>query len=540
MLEFLNKKKITKSNSGNRKKEARKTMFDNENTFIKMRDAGKEKDFDSLYENALKEAETYFSKEYPNLAAGEVKEKGKIKDISPIDGKEIATFQMSSPETVDKTLRILHSSYRKWYDIGYVERTRILLKAADIMSEQKFLLAAMLAYENGKNRYEAMGDVDEAIDFMRYYSLNLIENQGFIRFTGKGYKNEESQSVMKPYGVFAVIPPFNFYSITIGMVVGPLVVGNAVVLKPSSDIPLSSYLGIKILHEAGVPKEVLAYLAGSGSVVGQKLSESDLVSGFVFTGSREVGMALYRKATEKHPRVVVTEMGGKDAIIVSAKADLSKAVEGTARAAFGYSGQKCSACSLVYVHEAIYDKFVPMLVDRVKKMQVGDPRKKETFVTPVVNAGAYEKFKTLMAAIPKEGEILYGGKTRGESGYYVEPTIVGNLKQDSFVIRDELFLPILAIAKVKSVDDAIQRVNASEYGLTGGIFSEDLTEIEHYFATADVGVLYANRTSGGSTGAMVASQPFVGWKMSGVSGKGTGSFYYLQQFLREQSQTIAH
>jgi 1-pyrroline-5-carboxylate dehydrogenase len=145
-----------------------------------------------------------------------------------------------------------------------------------------------------------------------------------------------------------------------------------------------------------------------------------------------------------------------------------------------------------------------------------------------------------MAAIPKEGEILYGGKTRGEAGYYVEPTIVGNLKQDSFVIRDELFLPILAIAKVKSVDDAIQRINASEYGLTGGIFSEDLAEIEHYFATADVGVLYANRTSGGSTGAMVGSQPFVGWKMSGVSGKGTGSFYYLQQFLREQSQTIAH
>ncbi|QRF76274.1 Lactaldehyde dehydrogenase [Thermoplasmatales archaeon] len=515
-------------------------MFDNENTFIKMRDSGKEKEFDSLYENALKQAESYFSKEYPNLANGEVREKQKIKDISPIDGKEIATFQMSSPETVEKTLKILHSSYRNWYNFGYVERSRILLNAADIMSKRKFLLAALLAYENGKNRYEAMGDVDEAIDFMRFYSLNLLENEGFAKFTGKGYKNEESQSIMKPYGVFAVIPPFNFYSITIGMTVGPLVVGNSVVLKPSSDIPLSSYLGIKILHEAGVPENVLAYLAGSGSIVGQKLSESELVSGFVFTGSREVGMSLYRKATEKHPRVVVTEMGGKDAIIVSSKADLSKAVEGTARAAFGYSGQKCSACSLVYVHESVYDKFVPMLVERVKKMQVGDPRKKDTFVTPVVNAGAFEKYRSLIPKISKEGKILLGGKAMDGDGYYVEPTVVADLKDDSFVLKDELFLPILAISKVKSIDEAIQKVNSSDYGLTGGLFSEDLSEIEKYFASADVGVLYANRTSGGSTGAMVGSQPFVGWKMSGVSGKGTGSFYYLQQFLREQSQTIAH
>jgi 1-pyrroline-5-carboxylate dehydrogenase len=514
--------------------------FDNENTLIKLREAGREKEFDELYEKAVKEAETYLFKEYPNLANGEIREKEKIKDISPIDGKEIATFQMSSNETVEKTLEMLHSSYRAWYDTGYVERSRILLSAADIMSKRKFLLSALLAYENGKNRYEAMGDVDEAIDFMRFYALNLLENQGFNRFTGKGYKNEESLSVMKPYGVFAVIPPFNFYSITIGMTVGPLVVGNAVVLKPSSDIPLSSYLGIKILHEAGVPRSVLAFLSGSGSVVGKKLSESEMVSGFVFTGSRDVGMSLYHKATEKHPRVVVTEMGGKDAIIVSSKADLSKAVEGVARAAFGFSGQKCSACSVVYIMESVYDKFVPMLVDRVSRMPVGDPRKKETFVSPVVNRGAFEKYRDLIPKIEKEGKIIFGGKARDSAGYYVEPTIVADLRKDSFVLKEELFLPILALAKVKTLDEAIERVNASEYGLTGGIFTEDQKEIEHYFASVDVGVIYANRTSGGSTGAMVGSQPFVGWKMSGISGKGTGSFYYLQQFLREQAQTIAH
>ncbi len=514
--------------------------FENENTFIKLRGAGKESEFDRLYEAALKEAELYLHKEYPNLANGEVKEGKKIKDISPINEEEIATFQMSSPETIDKTLEVLQSSYRSWYDRGYVERSRILLKAADIMSERKFLIAAVLAYENGKNRYEAMGDVDEAIDFMRYYSLNLLENQGFTRFTGKGYRNEESMSIMKPYGVFTVIPPFNFYSITIGMTSGPLVVGNAVVLKPSSDIPLASYLGIKILHEAGVPENVLAFLAGSGSVVGKKLSESDQVSGFVFTGSRDVGMSLYRKATEKHPRVVVTEMGGKDAIIVSSKADIPRAVEGVARAAYGYSGQKCSACSVAYVMDSVYDRFVPMLIDRVSKMKVGDPRKKDVFVNPVVNASAFEKYKEFIQRIEKEGKIAFGGKARNEKGYYVEPTIVTDLPEDSFAVKDELFLPILSIVKVGSLDEAIARINTSEYGLTGGIFTEDEQEIEHYFATADVGVIYANRASGGSTGAMVGSQPFVGWKMSGISGKGTGSFYYLQQFLREQSQTIAH
>ena len=515
-------------------------MFENENTFGRLQQAGKEKEFDSSYEKALKEAESYFGKEYPNLISGEVVEEKKIEDISPIDGKKIATFQLSSKESVEKAVNMLHENYRAWYNFGYEERARILLGAYALIRQNRCLISAIEAFENGKNRYEAMADVDEALDFIRYYALNLIENEGFVRFTGKGYDNEESVSIMKPYGVFAVIPPFNFYAITVGMTVGPLITGNAVVLKPSSDIPIISYLTVKLMHEAGVPKEVLAFVSGSGGIVGRTLAEHPKIGGIVFTGSREVGMDIYHRATEKGPKPVITEMGGKDALIVTAKANMQKAVEGVVRASFGYAGQKCSASSLLFVQDSIYDSFLEKLKERTSKIIIGDPRKKEAFLNPVVNKAAFEKFKSLQETFTREGKILTGGKAIDGSGYYVEPTIIYDLKADASLVRNELFLPILAVRKFKTLQEAVNEVNSSEYGLTGGIFSEDPAEIRYYFDNADVGVLYANRERGGSTGAKVGSQPFVGWKMSGSTGKGTGSFYYLAQFLREQAQTIAH
>ncbi len=515
-------------------------MFDNEQTFLKLQKAGKEEEFHRLYEQAVEDVKKYFGKEYPNIIAGEVVESKKIKDISPIDGKELATFQLSSVETTEKAIELLHKNYKSWYNLGYARRAHIILNAAENLSREKYKFAALLAYENGKNRYEAMADVDEGIDFMKYYALNMIENEGFDRLSGKGYPNEESKSVMKPYGVFAVIAPFNFLAITIGMTVAPLVVGNASILKPSSDIPLSSHLFIRLLHDSGIPKEVVAYLSGSGSVVGKMLVEHPKIAGVVFTGSRDVGMQIFRKATEFKPKPVITEMGGKDAIIVSDKADINKAVEGVARAAYGFSGQKCSACSIVYVHEKVYDDFLPKLVERTKKIVIGDPRKKDTFLNPIVNKDAFEKFKSLIPTFEKEGKVLAGGKTLDRDGFYVEPTIVAGVDREAYIAKNELFLPVLAVVKAESVEDAVNDINNSEYGLTGGIFTEDSDEIEYYFNNVDVGVIYANRERGGSTGAIVGSNPFVGWKMSGSTGKGTGSYYYLQQFLREQSQTIAH
>ncbi|PYB68602.1 aldehyde dehydrogenase [Thermoplasma sp. Kam2015] len=513
--------------------------FENENTYLRMVEAGKEEEFHRKYEAALKEAETLFHKEYPNIIADDVVESKKIKDISPIDGSEIATFQLASEESVNRAVEMLHRSYKGWYNLGYMKRAMTFLKAADMLSEQKFKFAAILTYENGKNRYEAIGDVDEAIDFMRFYAINLIENQGFIKLTGKAYKNEESMSVMKPYGVFGVISPFNFFSIGVGMSSGPLVTGNAVILKPSSDIPLSLYLWVRLMHEAGVPKEVLAYVSGSGGIVGRHIVESKKVAGIVFTGSRDVGLDIQRKSIDNGPKVVITEMGGKDAIIVSNKADLDKAVEGVVRAAFGFAGQKCSACSLLYVHKDVYDEFMKRLKTRTEQIKPDDPRKRETFLNPVINKEAYDKFISLKPEYNK-GKILTGGHELKRPGFYVEPTIVTDLPRDAYIARNEIFLPVLSVFKCNSIEEAVDDINSMDYGLTGGIFTEDPKEIQYYFDNVEVGVLYANRKSGGSTGAMVGSQPFVGWKLSGVSGKGTGSYYYLMQFLREQAQTIAH
>lgn len=511
--------------------------FDNVNTYIKMVDKKEEDLFDKKFDESVESVTEFFGKEYPNLVNEEVIEQEKITHISPLDGKtQVGKFQMSTKETSQRAVKIAREGYREWFSRGYLARAEIFLRAAELLTKKRFEFSALLSYENGKNRYEAMGDVDEAIDFMRYYALQLIGNEGYSKFTGTAYYGEDSKSVMKPYGVFLVIAPFNFFSITVGMVSGPLLVGNSVILKPSSDIPLSSFKFVELMHEAGVPKGNLLYLSGSGGRVGRTLYTDDGVDGIVFTGSRDIGTKIYKESQEKRPKIAVTEMGGKDTIIVSKKCDIDKAAEGVARSAFGYSGQKCSACSVALIEEEIYDTFKKKLVEFSSKLSIDDPRKKGTFTGPVINKEAYEKFGKVMETVPKE-KILLGGKRVQRDGFYVENTILDNV-EDPNIERVELFLPILAIKPVKSLAVALEFVNSMEYGLTGGIFTEDREEIEYYFANADVGVIYANRRRGGSTGAMVGSQPFVGWKLSGTSGKGTGSFYYLQQFLREQAQTI--
>ena len=514
--------------------------FENEITYVKYVKNGKEKDFNQLYDRACEDAKKYIGKEYSNIIGKEIQESNKIKHVSPVDGHEIGVFQAGSQKSVDNALKMLKDAQKPWFKSGYVNRARVMLKAADLLSRDKFLISALLAYENGKNRTEAMADVDEAIDFLRYYAVNLIENQGFVRFTGKGYDNEESMSYMKPYGVFAVIAPFNFYAITAGMVAGPLITGNSVLLKPSSDIPLTSYLYVKTLIEAGVPPENIAFISGKGSEIGPYITSHKEVAGILFTGSRDAGISIYRNAMKDKPKVVITEMGGKDTITVTSKADINKAVNGVYRAAFGYSGQKCSACSIAYIDEKVYDEFLPKIKEATDKLVVGDPKKLESFMGPVINREAVEKFKKYSELAEKGGKVLSGGIVTEGPGNFVRPTIVTDLPADSDIIKTELFLPFLAIVKVRNLDDAIKRINESDYGLTGGIFTEDPMEIQKYFDEVEVGTIYANRERGGSTGAMVGSQPFVGWKLSGISGKGTGSFYYLQQFLREQSQTIAH
>jgi 1-pyrroline-5-carboxylate dehydrogenase len=523
-------------------------VFENELTWFKASNSGKAEEFHRNYEEALEKVKKELGKKYPNIIDGEevYSKEGEFVKISPSDTRIVlGYFQKGTKEDVKKAIEAAKKAFPLWSSISYHERLKIFRKAADLSSQRKYELAAIISLENGKNRFEAIADVDEGIDLMRYYCEEMEVNKGYEKKMGKAFPNEETKSIMKPYGVWGVISPFNFpFAIAIGMSSGALITGNTVVFKPSSDTPLTGFKIYEILNEAGLPKGVFNYVTGSGDIVGAELVSNEYVQGIVFTGSKDVGVNSYRIFSEKRPRPFIAEMGGKNPVIVTSKADLDKAVEGVVRAAFGYSGQKCSACSRVYVDRRVKKEFVERLVKRTKELVIDDPTLKDSFISPLINQRAYKNYQNYIEIAKKDGKILTGGRVltdeKHKHGYFVEPTIVDGLPKDHKFFKDELFVPILCIAEVDSLEEAIKLSNDVDYGLTAGIFTEDEKEIEKFFNEIQAGVIYANRKVGATTGAMVGAQPFVGWKLSGSSGKGAGGPYYLQQFLREQSQTIAH
>ncbi len=520
-------------------------MFENESTLFKTLMHKGEESFDAKYEDAVLRVKEELGKTFTMIIDGKsVTADGVFAVLSPIDTRVVvAHFPAGKEEHAKSAIAAARKAFQQWSRTDYSERVKIFRKAADIMSRKKYELAASLSFENGKNRYEAIGDVDEAIDFMRYYAEQMELNNGFVKQTNSAYPDEKNKSVMKPYGVWAVIAPFNFpIAITDGMCAGALITGNTVVLKPASDTPLTSYKFCKILEEAGLPAGVINFVTGSGSVVGKTLVESDDVDGISFTGSKEVGLGIYRTANAKRSKPVITEMGSKNPVLVTKNADLDKAVDGVLKAAFGYSGQKCSACSRVYVHESLKEEFVNRLVKRTNELTIGNPLNKDSFMGPLINENAYENYKKYVDVARKDGKVLVGGNVvvDGElkHGYYVQPTIIDKLPKDHKLFKEELFIPILCVADYKEFDEAIKLCNDTDYGLTAGIFSKDKNEVNEFLAKIEAGVVYVNRARSATTGAMVACQPFVGWKNSGISGKGTGSEYYLTLFMREQSQTI--
>ncbi len=510
-----------------------------------MKNAGTEEEFHKLYEKAVDVVKNSFGKTYPMLIGGRetFSSEGTFDDTSPSDTQVVlGRFQKGTREDARKAIQAAKNEFDSWSRTRYETRVTIFRKAANLLSEDKYRLAAEMTFENGKNRFEAIADVDEAIDMMTYYSEQLEINKGFERPMGSILKGEHAKSVLKPYGVWNVIAPFNFpLAIATGMTTGATITGNTAVLKPASDTPLMSYELCKTLEKTGLPSGVLNFVTGPGSTVGQELVESNEVSGVVFTGSWDVGSRSLVEFQSVSPRPFIAEMGGKNASIVTSKANLENAVEGVARAAFGFGGQKCSACSRVYVQRSIKDEFVKKLVDRVSQIKIGDPTNRDVFLGPVVNEKAYRNYQDYVERSKKDGRILYGGETLRQGGmsrgYFVEPTIVVDAQENSYIIKNELFVPILAVQSFDTLDEAFSKVNDVVYGLTGGIFSTDQSEIDQFFSKVNSGVLYANRTSGSTTGAAVGVQSFGGWKHSGSSGKGAGGPYYLQQFLHEQGQT---
>jgi len=400
-----------------------------------------------------------------------------------------------------------------------------------------------MAIEVGKSRLEALGDVEETADLIRYYCKSMEDKDGFEFPMGQLSEKEHNRSVLRPYGVWAVISPFNFpMALAGGPAGGALVAGNTVVFKPSHQ---GYFTGLKLseaLHAAGVPAGAFHVLTGPGSTVGDRLYHHPNVDGLTFTGSYEVGMQIYKSFATQYPKPAICEMGGKNPAIVTATADLDTAAEGVMRSAFGFSGQKCSACSRVYVERPVYDQFVSTLVEKTSRLKVGDPLQRETYTGPVINENAVQTYERAVDDVKAGGgKVLLGGEriTEGDlsRGLFVRPTVV-EAPFDHRVWREELFVPFVAVGPVDSLDEALKLANDTEYGLTAGLFAEDRAEIDRFLNEIQAGVVYVNRRAGATTGAWPGMQPFGGWKASGTTGKAGGGLHYVEQYMHEQSRTV--
>lgn len=501
------------------------------------------------YEQALKTVEKEFGEHHPMYVSGKkiFSRLGEFEKTSPINtGILLGYFQKGSAGHAREAIKAAREAFAKWSSRDWTERVEIISKAAQILESRRFPLATLITYEVGKNRYEAVAEAAEAADMLRYYAQLMERNQGYVKAMDPGAPGEVTKSVMKPHGVFVVISPFNFpLALAAGMVVGALITGNTVVFKPTSEAPFSGLKLYEILVQAGVPSGAINFVTGPGGSFGDEVTRNKDVDGIAFTGSKDVGMKLYRDfvANQPYPKPFIAEMGSKNPAVITSKADLEKAVEGVVRGAFGYGGQKCSATSRVYVQRNVKNQFLNLLKERLEKVRVGDPRRKEAFLGPVINDRAFKNYqKHVLAAKSAGGKFVAGvGPIKdGEfkKGYYVKPTIITGLDPNHKLFRDELFLPILLVDEFNGIDDAMTKANRTEFGLTAGIFSEDGSEVEHFFKNIQFGVTYANRKGGATTGAWPGAQSFGGWKASGCTGKGVGGPYYLLQFVREQAQTI--
>jgi 1-pyrroline-5-carboxylate dehydrogenase len=498
----------------------------------------------SSFDEALERFESSLGAEYPIVIDGTPITGRKTFDVvAPANTTRVlARMQAGTMDDVDAAVEAARRAYPAWAGRPWQERVAIIQSAAEEIRRRKFDLAAIMIHECGKSRTEAIGEVEEGADLLDYYARQMVMADGFRLRMESLDPREQNVSVLKPFGVWAVLAPFNFpHALAAGPIGGALVAGNTVVFKPSSATALSGYALYEALIAGGVPETVLQFISGGGREIGEPLVKHPGVDGAVFTGSKEVGMDLYNSFSTVYPKPIITEMGGKNPVIVTAKADLDKAVEGVVRSAFGFSGQKCSACSRAYVERGIYDEFVDRLVARTEELVVGDPTDRNVFVGPVIDEGAVERFKEAVAQA-SAGTVRTGGAQPSDealaNGTFVQPTIVDGLPLDHDLFHRELFLPFLTVGVVDSLDEALDAANDTEYGLTAGIFTQDEDEIATFFNRIEAGVTYANRKGGATTGAWPESQPFCGWKGSGSSGKGALGPYYVMQFLREQSQTV--
>jgi len=486
------------------------------------------------FRQALELVQSRFGREYPIIIGGErIMTKDRIVSTNPAKPDEVVGYvARADREMADRAMATALAAFEEWSQVDPKARARILLKAAAIMRRRKHEFSATMVVEIGKNWAEADADTAEAIDFLEYYAremYRLSEPQPLTRIPG-----EDNELYYIPLGVGLVIPPWNFpCAILVGMTSSSIVAGNTVILKPASITPVVAALFVEVMEEAGLPPGVLNFLPGPGGEVGDYLVGHPQTRFITFTGSKEVGLRINERAAQTAPgqkwiKRVIAEMGGKDAIVVDQEADLEEAAAGIVTSAFGFQGQKCSACSRAIVHQDVYEPLLDLVVEKTRALLQGDPRNPAVHQGPVADRAAFESILRYIEIGKGEGRLVLGGGAsplaKETGGYFIEPTIFADVDSRARIAQEEIFGPVLAFIKAKDFKDAIRIANDTEFGLTGSVYSRNRANLEYARHHFHVGNLYFNRKS---TGALVGVHPFGGFNMSGTDSKTGGHDYLL-------------
>ena len=490
---------------------------------------------------ALDKVRATFGTKYPLIIGDRVITDGPTEtSINPAKpGEVIGNIVQATKEQALEAIRVADETFETWRRTSWEERAEYLFRMAEIMRERKFELSAYLVYEVSKSWAEADGDIAELIDFAEYYAREALRLGGPQPVTP--YPGEHNELRYIPLGVGAIIPPWNFPgAIMGGMTMAAVVTGNTVVLKPASTSPVIAAVFTRILiEEAGLPRGVVNFLPGPGSEIGDVIVDHPRTRFIAFTGSKQVGLRIYERAAKVHPGQIwlkrtILEMGGKDSIVVDETADLEAAADGIVSAAFGFQGQKCSACSRAIIVDSVYDTVLEKVLERTKKIKIGDPSQPDTYMGAVIDPKAFAKIREYIDIGKNEGRLVAGGVTGEEKdGFFIPPTIFADIKPDARLSQEEIFGPVLAFIRAQSFDDAMEIANNTEYGLTGALFSKDEQRLETAAEDFHVGNLYLNRKC---TGALVGVHPFGGFNMSGTDSKAGGPDYLL---LFTQAKSVA-
>ena len=492
--------------------------------------------------SAIEQVRGELGREYPLIINGEKITTGsKFQSINPAEKSQVVgVFSDADADAENLTAQAIEAAtnaFKVWQNVSAENRAEYLFKAAEIIRSRKHYFSAWMCFETGKTWGEADGDTAEAIDFLEFYGREMLKWSGHQPVTPSPLQENNSFEYI-PLGVGAIIPPWNFpLAIMAGMTLAAVVCGNTTVLKPSPDAPVIAYKFMEVLEEVGLPAGVVNFVPGSGTAVGEHLVSSPKIRFISFTGSKKVGLHIYEEASktrdgQKWMKRVVAEMGGKDATIVCDDAELDSAASGVVQSAFGFQGQKCSACSRLIVDEKVHDALMEKIVALTKEIKIGLPTEGDTQMTAVINEKSFNNATAMIQkGIDEGGKVVVGGGGDSSNGFYIEPTIIDDVKAGSTVEQQEIFAPVLAVIKVKDFDEALEVANGTDYGLTGAVYSTSQSNLERARREFHVGNLYLNRKC---TGALVGVHPFGGFNMSGTDSK-AGGREYLLQFLQGKS-----